>query len=205
MSNGIATFPKVSVVLPFFNAESTLKRAVQSILEQTLQNLELILARHGGFIHGDFPEDYEMWLRWMSEGVAIDKIPEVLFQWYDSDSRLTRTDSRYRSDAFYRTKAEHLSQWLQKNNHPYLWVWGAGRKTRQRVSHLMEKRILVEGYIDIKTRELNETCCIHYKDFNWTASSFILSFGGNRGAREKIREFLCSKEKIEGKDFLLVA
>lgn len=164
-----------------------------------------LLKKHGGYVHGNFPEDYEMWLRWLGNGVVIDKIPQVLFHWHDSDSRLTRTDPRYSTDAFYRTKAEHLSKWLLNNNHPYLWVWGAGRKSRMRVSHLMDKGVFIEGYIDLKTRELEDSCCIHYNDFNWNAPAFILSYVGNHGAREKIRAFLHSKGKIEGKDFLLVA
>jgi glycosyltransferase involved in cell wall biosynthesis len=164
-----------------------------------------LLHKNGGFIHGDFPEDYELWLRWMNNEVKIEKVPEVLLHWYDSETRLTRTDPRYSTDAFYRTKAQYLSKWLAGNDHPYVWVWGAGRVTRKRVDMLQELGIWVEGYIDVKERYFDDICCISYEDFNWEAPSFILSFVGNHGARDQIRKFLVSKGKIEGKDFLLVA
>ena len=35
--------PKISVILPFFNAEKTLESAVKSILNQTFQDFELLL------------------------------------------------------------------------------------------------------------------------------------------------------------------
>ncbi len=164
-----------------------------------------LLDKFSGFIHGDFPEDYELWLRWMDKGVKIEKVPEVLFHWFDSETRLTRTDPRYSTDAFYHIKTRYLSKWLAGNDHPYVWVWGAGRVTRKRVDMLQELGIWVEGYIDVKERYFDDICCISYKDFNWEAPSFILSYVANRGARDQIREFLVSKGKTEGKDFLLVA
>ncbi len=39
--------PKVSVVLPVFNAASTIERAIDSILEQTLRDIELIVVDDG--------------------------------------------------------------------------------------------------------------------------------------------------------------
>ena len=38
---------KVSVILPVFNAEKTLKTAIDSILEQTYKNFELIIINDG--------------------------------------------------------------------------------------------------------------------------------------------------------------
>jgi glycosyltransferase involved in cell wall biosynthesis len=175
------------------------------LINPTVMFRRELLQQHGGYIHGDFPEDYEMWLRWMGRGVKLAKVPEVLFRWYDSDTRLTRSDVRYSTDAFYRTKAGHLADWLMMNDHPYIWVWGAGRKTRKRVKYLMEKGIFVEGYIDVKPRFLEDTCCIYYEEFNWEAPAFILSFVGNHGARDKIRNYLLLKGKVEGRDFLMMA
>ena len=175
------------------------------VINPTVLYRRELLKRYGGYIHGDFPEDYEMWLRWISNGVNIKKVPEVLFDWYDSDSRLTRTDKRYSTDAFYRTKTEYLVKWLKKNDHPYVWVWGAGRITRQRTDLLKKKGIWIEGYIDVKERELKDACCIPFDHFNWEAPAFILSYVANWGARDEIRNYLVSKGKTEGIDFILVA
>jgi len=75
---------------------------------------------HGLYRAGDFPEDYEMILRWLDKGVKIVKIPEVVLQWYDSDTRLTRTNENYSDKAFYKIKSRYLASWLEKNNpfHP---------------------------------------------------------------------------------------
>ena len=39
--------PKVSVIIPAYNAETTLKKSVQSVLEQTLTNVEIIIVNDG--------------------------------------------------------------------------------------------------------------------------------------------------------------
>jgi glycosyltransferase involved in cell wall biosynthesis len=164
-----------------------------------------LLKEHGEFIHGDFPEDYELWLRWISKGVKIQKVPEILFDWYDSDTRLTRTDNRYSIDAFYRTKTQYLSKWLTETKNATIWVWGAGRVSRKRASFLAEMGISIQGYIDVKSRSFEDNQCINFKEFNWESKTFVLSYVANWGAREKIREFLISKGKVEGIDFILVA
>ncbi len=175
------------------------------VINPTVMYRSILHDKHGVYTHGDFPEDYDLWLRWLCDGVKIKKIPEILFHWYDSDTRLTRSDERYRTEAFYNVKAEYLAQWLIKKQMPYVWIWGAGRKSRQRAQLLEEKGIWIEGYIDVKERNFTDICCIHYEQFNWNAPSFILSYVGNRGARNKIREYLKSKGKTEGENFLLIA
>jgi hypothetical protein len=166
---------------------------------------ELIGNLHGGFVHGGFPEDYELWLRWLDAGVEIQKVPETLFNWHDSDMRLTRTDQRYSPEAFYRVKANYLSRWLIGNKHQSVYVWGAGRVTRKRVALLHEKGINIEGYIDVKERNIEGVNCYPYNNFDWGAQTFIISYVGNRGAREEISNYLISKGKKLGRDFLTVA
>ena len=65
-----------------------------------------LVARHGGYRAGDFPEDYELWLRWLDAGVRMAKVPRPLLTWHDSTGRLSRTDARYDPEAFFRLKAE---------------------------------------------------------------------------------------------------
>jgi glycosyltransferase involved in cell wall biosynthesis len=55
---------------------------------------------HGGYRQGPFPEDYEMWLRWLGMGVRMEKLPEILLAWSDSPKRLSRTDSRIKIAAY---------------------------------------------------------------------------------------------------------
>ncbi|MGM0944153.1 MAG: glycosyltransferase family 2 protein [Bacteroidota bacterium] len=45
--------PKISIIIPFFNSESTLKRAVDSVISQSFSNWELILVNDGSNDHSE--------------------------------------------------------------------------------------------------------------------------------------------------------
>jgi len=85
----------------------------------------------GGYRAGDFPEDYDLWLRLHRAGFTLDKVPRVLFSWRDTPGRLSRTDRRYRRAAFTRLKQQHL---LALDGAAILGtgfaLWGAGRLSR---------------------------------------------------------------------------
>ena len=69
--------PEVSIVLPVFNSASTLARAVASILDQTLRNIELIVVDDG----------------------STDETPQVLRQFTDTRMRVIRSTHRNVADA----------------------------------------------------------------------------------------------------------
>ncbi len=167
-----------------------------------------LFEKYGAYRDGSFPEDYELWLRWMSHGVKTAKVDKELITWNDPPGRLSRIDPRYQVDAFYETKAEYLFQWLEQNNphHPEVIVWGAGRVTRKRAAILERYGLRITHYIDLKPRTLNcETPVIHHTDIPDPSTSFILPMVGNRGARKKIRAFLKERGLIEGKNCIFAA
>ena len=53
----------------------------------------------GGYLTGDMPEDYDLWLRLVLAGYRIDNVRETVVEIRDHRERLTRTDSRYRQVA----------------------------------------------------------------------------------------------------------
>ena len=166
-----------------------------------------LLARYGAYQSGPFPEDYELWLRWLDQEVSMAKCPEVLLDWYDSGSRLSRNDERYRAEAFYRIKTQYLADWLSRYNpfYPKVVVWGGGRKSRQRMRLLKDYGINVRAAIDVVADKTTTLPCIFYQDIAPPGQYFILSYVGNRGRREEIRRFLQQRGYQEGVDFLLVA
>jgi glycosyltransferase involved in cell wall biosynthesis len=108
-----------------------------------------LVARHGGYREGGFPEDYELWLRWIDAGVKMAKVPRVLLRWNDRPHRLSRIDARYSPEAFFELKAKWIARELirrgltgpaEEANAREIWVWGAGRPTRKRAAHLTTER-----------------------------------------------------------------
>jgi len=164
-----------------------------------------LFEEYGAYREGPFPEDYELWMRWMANGVKMGKVDEELLIWNDPPQRLSRSDPRYSMEAFYRIKSEYLSMWLAKNNphHPDVIVWGAGRVTRKRADILKEFGIRVTHCIDLKARALNcGTPVLHHNDIPAPDSCFILPMLGNRGARDKVRAFLNRMNYREGIHYL---
>src|SRR5690606_24826161 len=63
-------------------------------------------------VYRDVPwaEDHDLWLRLLGRGIVIGKIADVLLQWRDSPSRLTRTAKVYGDEERMRMRAHHLAR-----------------------------------------------------------------------------------------------
>lgn len=173
-----------------------------------------LVERLGGYRNGDFPEDYELWLRWLEQGVRMAKIPQALVRWHDTPGRLSRTDTRYAPDAFYRVKAGYLARWWARRGAEVgesrpLWAWGAGRLTRRRIEHLERAGAAITGFIDIDPRKLGRRrdgrLVISPEALPEPEAVFVLGFVANRGARELQRAHLQQRGFVEGRDFLFAA
>jgi len=166
-----------------------------------------VVEEYGLYRSGDFPEDYEMWLRWLGAGVKVHKLSEVVLKWYDSDHRLTRNHSSYRDKAFYEIKSKFLAEWLAKHNqhHPEVAIWGASRISRRRARMLLTYGIDICCYIDIKrSRDLDKPV-LYYSEIPDPEKIFILTYIKQMNARDEIQSFLHSRGFIEGKNYLLIS
>lgn len=184
--------------------EIELKQFIEiPVINPTIFFRRELFEKFGGCHDDNFPEDYEMQLRYLSKGTKMAKISEKLLQWHDHETRLTRTDERYSTEAFFQTKAFYFRFWSEQHNpfHPKIWIWGAGRKTRQRTVFLEQQGLQIEGRIDIVESKPD---ALFYKDLPQPGRFFIVSMVTNTGAGEKIREFLHQKSYCEGKDFILM-
>ena len=181
------------IELPIVNPTATWRRSV--------------MEEYGLYRHGDFPEDYEMWLRWLDAGVKVAKVAETVLEWHDSAGRLTRTREIYSDRAFYGIKSKYLAKWLKAFNpfHPRVAVWGASRISRRRAKVLEQEGVEVEVYIDTKRdRQLGKRV-VYYEDLPHAGSCFILTYIRQMDNRERIQAFLEGKGYREGLDYLLVS
>jgi glycosyltransferase involved in cell wall biosynthesis len=169
-----------------------------------------LVERLGGYRDGPFPEDHELWLRWIDAGVRFGKVPEVLLRWNDPADRLSRTDPRYSVEATSRLRCRHLAIDLERRDERRpLWLWGSGRVTRRRFDTLVEHGISIAGFIDIDPDRIGQHSLgvpvVGPDRLPDLADSFIVSGVGVRGAREEIRELLVATDRREGEDFLMMA
>jgi glycosyltransferase involved in cell wall biosynthesis len=175
-----------------------------------------LVERHGGYRDGPFPEDYELWLRWLDAGVRMAKVPRVLLRWNDPPERASRTDPRYSPEAFFSTKAPWIARWLKRHelgaeSARKLWVWGAGRPTRKRADLLAAEGIRIAGYIDIDPRKATEAIggtgrpVLLADELPPPSEAFVLGYVASRGARDLVRSALTRRGYAEGRDFLVCA
>lgn len=164
----------------------------------------------GGYKQGEFPEDYELWLRLFNAGKHMMKLDEVLIDWRESDSRLSRTSSRYSDAAFELIRAEYLAKDWRLQGRKIVF-WGAGRKTRQRTQYLIDRGIKPVAWIDIDNKKIG-------KQYNgasvflpeWLRQQhnerpFVLNYVRNHGVRDLCRKYLDKAGYVMGQDYLDVA
>lgn len=167
-----------------------------------------LIDAYGGYRKGDFPEDYDLWLRWMAMGVRFGKVPKPLLVWRDHAGRLSRNHPSYSVDAFFRLKSNYLALWLRSRRNPpkRIYIWGVGPAVKRKSSWLAAHQIEVAAYIDVTERKLfNSKPVIHYKNIQRNENNLILSYVSDRKGRELICSYLKSHGFIEGRDFLLMA
>jgi glycosyltransferase involved in cell wall biosynthesis len=169
-----------------------------------------LLQEHGGYRDGPFPEDYELWLRWIERGVRLAKVPESLLVWNDPPGRLSRQDGRYATTAFYAVKSPYLARVVRATlAGRALWVWGAGRVTRRRVELLEAQGLEVRGFVDVDPakwgRPRHGRLVVGPADLPTPDQALILGYVAARGARELIRAAVGQAGYVEGRDFWLAA
>ena len=188
----------------------SLHRFVESPLPHPSVMFRAGLARSlGAYREGDFPEDYELWLRWLDAGVRMAKADAELVVWNDPPRRLSRTDERYSFDAFYRVKADYLARWLTARGHGRVGVLGAGRITRQRAGLLTGHGVDIAAWYDIDPRKVGKHVggvpVIHRDAVPGPGELFLLSYVASVGAREDIAAHLESRGYVLGEHWLPAA
>lgn len=143
--------------------------------------------------HGNYPEDYDLWLRAMAVGYRPKKVPRTLYWWTDHPDRVTRNQSIYTKAAFINAKKLHLP------DGPLAGVstcdfWGAGIEGKPWIRWLIENGINIRNIIEVNPRKLGQK--IHGipvipPENIITSPHFPLFVGvGVPEGRRKIKEFI---------------
>jgi glycosyltransferase involved in cell wall biosynthesis len=170
-----------------------------------------LIHRYGGYRSGNFPEDYELWLRFLKNNVKMQKVDKVLLEWRDRKNRLSRTDSRYSLRAFQRIKAEYFQHWIKENITLPLPIhaWGAGKFARRQIKYLQEFGINIECSYEVDFKKIkiskDHYKINHYKDIPPPGACFIVVLVGQQKIRQKINRFLKKRGYEIIKDYIFLA
>ncbi len=164
--------------------------------------------KSGGYRQGDFPEDYELWLRLHAHGIKMVKLNETLLDWRESPNRTSRIDPRYSKQAFDQLRASYLADSNVIPTNRALVFWGAGRVTRQRVQLLLDKGYQPSAWIDVDPNKIgNSIQGVPVHDPAWLQQDpkpFVLNYVNNYGARDLITNALQQMGYKSGQDYLMV-
>ncbi|MCA9547593.1 MAG: glycosyltransferase, partial [Myxococcales bacterium] len=126
--------------------------AAQRFVESPLVHPSVLMRRavveaRGGYRMAGWPEDYDLWLRLLNDGVRIGKTPEILTFWRDHSRRLTRTAAYCAAQAVAACKAHHLVRGPLAGGRPY-WVAGTGPDGKRLVLALVALGRPPSGWLD---------------------------------------------------------
>ena len=160
----------------------------------------------GGWRDGDYPEDWELWLRLLEGGHHLACVPEILHRWRDREERLTRTDPRYRWTQHVALKADFLARRFEGVP---LVLWGATRTGRTLSKALGARSARVAGFVELDPRKLGQSIhgvpVVPPDRLETLGPAHVLSCVAAKGAREDIREWMATHGRVEGRDFTVVA
>ncbi|MAQ14191.1 MAG: glycosyl transferase [Sandaracinus sp.] len=159
----------------------------------------------GGYRDGDFPEDYDLWLRLHAAGAELRKVDHLGLAWRQHAESFSRTDGRYRDAAFRDLKARHLAPRLPAERP--LVVWGAGPTGKRFVRSLEPHGPRAARFVDIDPRKVGRVArgAPIVAPEALRPDDFVVVAVGSRGARGLVREALVSAGRVERVDFVCVA
>jgi GT2 family glycosyltransferase len=134
-------------------AEIARERFIESPLVHPSVVMRRSVLAAAAYRDGPFPEDYELWLRLLGQGVSLAKVPRVLFTWREHPARATRRDPRYSPRNHRTLKLEALLAGPLARDVPLLF-WGAGIEGKPLLRALRARGRTAQAVIDIDPRKI---------------------------------------------------
>ncbi len=166
------------------------------------------LAAVGGWRSGDFPEDYDLWLRLAAAGARMANLPRTLLDWREGPARLTRTDPRYGLDRHVALKCGALAGGPLRGVAEVA-LWGAGETGRSFADGLLRVGIRVVAFVEVDRKKVGRTirgAPVHsFEEVERLRGVPLLVAVGAPGARQLIRAELDKRGFVELRDYRCVA
>jgi hypothetical protein len=166
------------------------------------------LERAGGWRDGDFPEDYDLWLRLSAAGGRLSNVDATVLGWRESAARLTRTDPRYALARHVALKCAHLARHVLPGVREVA-LWGAGRTGKAFADALRAEGISVALFVEVDRAKIGRTLrgapIISYEQVARARGLPLLVAVGAPGARALIRAELARAGFQELADYRCVA
>lgn len=162
------------------------------------------LEQVGGYRSGNFPEDYELWLRLASAGWELAKLPRVLLRWRRHAEQTTFRDPRLGLDRFRAVKALYLAPILRADERPVA-IWGAGQTGKRMARALEGEGIRAARFVDVAIKKIGRVARgvpIVAPDALEPGREQIVVAVGARGARARIRAHLDQAGFREAVDYI---
>ncbi len=160
------------------------------------------------YVSRGWPEDYELWLRLLSQGVRFGKVPRVLFSWRDHTARATRTNPVYERDRHRDLKLHYLLDGPLKDAPRLLFV-GAGTEGKPFLRRLLALGRAPELIVDRDPRKVGQIIhgapVVHPDHLSLQGEYVALAAVGMPRARPEIRETLAPFGFRDGENLWFLA
>jgi hypothetical protein len=161
-----------------------------------------------GYRNLGWPEDYDLFLRLLGGGHAVEVVPQRLLAWRCGPERLSRTSDAYGIDRFTACKASFLANsFLARRDHYVLWGYGGTGRALQRA--LREHGKAPAAIVELHPRRLGNhihgapVIAPHALEA-WRHLPLVASVAGD-AARDRIRAALSRMGYRELLDYVCAA
>jgi glycosyltransferase involved in cell wall biosynthesis len=161
-----------------------------------------------GYRECAWPEDYDLILRALGDGMRIGAVPRRLLSWRDRPDRLSRRDPRYSLAQFTACKAHYLASGFLRGHDEYV-LWGYGGTGRA-----LRRALAAHGRTPVRIVEVKRTrlgqriygaLVIPPEALRETPRLPIVVSVARPQPRAEIRGALASMGFVEGRDFVCAA
>ena len=161
----------------------------------------------GGYRSGAFPEDYDLWLRFVEAGYQIRNLDREVVSIRDHKGRLTRTDNRYSKASFTHLKLQHMDRYIAPTPRRIA-IMGAGKGARPWIRWARSAGHELSLIMDIKPGGVRgSTPVVAVDELAHAELDLLIVTVGARGVRDQIRSQIhrLRPDLIEGKGWFAVA